>query len=229
MPLRQALVGEFMGTFFLVFAGTGAIIVDVQTRSVTHVGVALVFGLVVAALVYALAHVSGAHFNPAVTIGFWTAGEFPAARVPPYIAAQLLGALTASSMLRLLFGMSGSLGATVPNGGAGTSFWLEVAMTCLLVFVIMGSAVHGRATKSFAGIAIGSVIALDALFGGPISGASMNPARSLGPAIVAGLWQDQWLYVLAPIAGAILAVIGYKAISDPAPVETDEESSAATR
>jgi aquaporin Z len=229
MHLRQALVAEFIGTFFLVFAGTGAIIVDAQTRSVTHVGVSLVFGLAVAALVYALAHVSGAHFNPAVTIGFWTAGEFPAARVTPYIAAQLLGALTASAALRLLFGMVGSLGATTPNGAASTSFWLEVAMTCLLVFVIMGSAVHGRATKSFAGIAIGSVIALDALFGGPISGASMNPARSLGPAIVGGLWQDQWLYVVAPIAGAILAVVGYKAISDPTPDETNEESSAVTR
>jgi aquaporin NIP len=229
--LRQALVAEFIGTFFLVFAGTGAIIVDAMTHAVTHVGVALVFGLVVAALVYALAHVSGAHFNPAVTIGFWTAGEFPAARVPSYIAAQLSGAITASSVLRLLFGTVASLGATLPNGAASTSFWLEVAMTALLVFVIMGSAVHGRATKSFAGIAIGSVIALDALFGGPVSGASMNPARSLGPAIVAGLWHDQWLYAAAPIAGAILAVIGYKLIADPTPVETDgtQESSAATR
>lgn len=225
MHLRQALIAEFIGTFFLVFAGTGAIVVDAITHTVTHVGVALVFGLVVAALVYALAHVSGAHFNPAVTIGFWSAGEFPAARVPWYIAAQLLGAVAASSFLRLLFGLSGSLGATVPSGAASTSFWLEVAMTGLLVFVIMGSAVHGRATKSFAGIAIGSAIALDALFGGPISGASMNPARSLGPAIVTGLWHDQWVYVVAPITGAILAVIGYKLVADPTRVEADATSS----
>jgi aquaporin NIP len=222
MHLRQALIAEFIGTFFLVLAGTGAIIVDAQTHAVTHVGVALVFGLVVAALVYALAHVSGAHFNPTVTIGFWTAGEFPGARVPSYIAAQLLGAVAASSVLRLMFGTVASLGVTVPNGAASTSFWLEVLMTFLLVFVILGSAVHGRAIKSFAGIAIGSTIALDALFGGPISGASMNPARSLGPALVAGLWQDQWVYLLAPITGAILAVFVYKLVSDPTLAEADE-------
>lgn len=214
MPLRQALVAEFIGTFFLVFAGTGAIVVDATTHTVTHVGVALVFGLVVAALVYALAHISGAHFNPAVTIGFWAAREFPAARVPWYIATQLLGAVTASFALRLMFGTVASLGATVPSGPVATSFWLEFLMTCLLVFVILGSAVHGRATKSFAGIAIGSTIALDALFGGPISGASMNPARSFGPALVAGLWHDQWIYLVAPIAGAILAVVAYRMVSD---------------
>lgn len=214
MNLRQALVAEFIGTFFLVFAGTGAIIVDAITHAVTHVGVSLTFGLVIAALVYALAHVSGAHFNPAVTIGFWTAGEFPGTRVPSYVAAQVAGAIAASSILRLMFGTIASLGATLPLGSVSTSFWLELCMTFLLVFVILGSAVHGRAVKNFAGIAIGSTIALDALFGGPISGASMNPARSLGPALVAGMWHSQWVYVVAPIAGAILAVIGYKLISE---------------
>ncbi len=214
MALRQALVAEFIGTFFLVFAGAGAIVVDAMTHAITHVGVALVFGLVVAALVYALAHVSGAHFNPAVTIGFWTAGEFPGRRVPAYIAAQLAGAIAAAAALRGLFGTVASVGATVPSGAVSTSFWLELLMTFLLVFVIFGSAVHGRAIKSFAGIAIGSTIALDAMFGGPISGASMNPARSLGPALMAGLWQDQWLYVVAPIAGALLAVVAYKLISE---------------
>lgn len=223
MGLRQALVAEFVGTFFLVFAGTGAIIVDAITHSVTHVGVSLVFGLVVAALVYALAHVSGAHFNPAVTIGFWTAGEFQGMRVPLYITAQLLGAIAASCATRLIFGSVAALGATVPNGAASTSFWLELLMTFLLVFVILGSAVHGRAIKSFAGIAIGSTIALDALFGGPISGASMNPARSLGPALVTGLWQSQWIYMVAPITGAILAVISYKLISDPTTDEFGEQ------
>lgn len=222
MLLRQALIAEFVGTFFLVLAGTGALIVDALTHSITHVGVALVFGLVVAALVYALAHISGAHFNPAVTIGFWTAGEFPGRRVAWYVAAQILGAVAASSALRLMFGDVASLGATTPNGAASTSFWLEVLMTSLLVFVILGSAVHARAVKSFAGIAIGSVIALDALFGGPISGASMNPARSLGPALVAGVWHDQWIYVVAPIAGAMLAVIGYKLVADPRWAEADE-------
>ncbi len=215
MHLRQALAAELIGTFFLVFAGTGAIIVDAKTHAITHLGVSLVFGLVVAALVYALAHVSGAHFNPAVTIGFWTAGEFPGSRVPVYVIAQVLGAIAASAVLRIMFGTTASLGATVPNGSVSTSFGLELLMTSLLVFVILGSAVHGRAVKSFAGIAIGSTIALDALFGGPISGASMNPARSLGPALIAGLWQDQWVYVIAPIMGALLAVIGYRVVSDP--------------
>jgi aquaporin Z len=216
MGLRQALVAEFVGTFFLVFAGTGAIVIDALTHEITHVGVALVFGLVVAALVYALAHISGAHFNPAVTLGFWMAGEFPAMRVPAYISAQVLGAIAASGALRLMFGLVAALGATLPNGPALTSFWLELAMTFLLVFVILGSAVHGRATKSFAGIAIGSTIALDALFGGPISGASMNPARSLGPALVAGVWHDQWIYLTAPFVGAALAVLIYKMMSEAA-------------
>jgi aquaporin Z len=212
--MRQALVAEFVGTFFLVFAGTGAIVIDAITHSITHVGVSLVFGLVVAALVYALAHVSGAHFNPAVTIGFWTAGEFPGARVLPYIAAQVLGAVSAAAVIRAMFGVVASLGTTLPNGNVRTSFWLEVLMTLLLVFVILGSAVHGRAIKSFAGLAIGSTIALDAMFGGPVSGASMNPARSLGPALVAGVWANQWIYVVAPIVGAILAVRVYRLILD---------------
>jgi|SRR5215469_14699614 len=224
MLLRQALVGEFVGTFFLVFAGTGALIIDALTHSVTHVGVALVFGLVIAALVYALAHVSGAHFNPAVTIGFWTAGEFPGSRVPFYITAQLLGVISASLILRSMFGVVASLGATFPNGSPATSFWLEVVMTLLLVFVILGSAVHGRAVKSFAGIAIGSTIALDALFGGPISGASMNPARSFGPALIAGVWQDQWVYLIAPVIGAVIAVLVYKLVSDAAIVAEETTS-----
>ena len=217
MHLRQTLIAEFLGTFFLVFAGTGAIVVDALTHSIGHLGVALVFGLVVAALVYALAHISGAHFNPAVTIGFWSAGEFPGTRAPLYITAQMLGAVAASSAIRLMFGSVAALGATVPSGAASTSFWLELLMTFLLMFVILGSAVHGRAVKSFAGIAIGSTIALDSLFGGSISGASMNPARSLGPALVAGLWHSQWVYLVAPIAGALMAVVAYKLLADAKP------------
>jgi aquaporin NIP len=221
--LRQALVAEFIGTFFLVFAGTGAIVVDGMTHAVTHVGVALVFGLVIAAQVYAFGHVSGAHFNPAVTIGFWAAREFAGARVPFYVCAQLTGAVAASVVLRMIFGNVASLGVTLPNGPESASFWLELLMTSLLLLVILGSAVHGRAIKSFAGIAIGSTIALDALFGGPVSGASMNPARSLGPALVAGIWRAQWIYLIAPIAGAVLAVLIYKLISD-----TDAEESTHT-
>ncbi|MBV8082978.1 MAG: MIP family channel protein [Candidatus Eremiobacteraeota bacterium] len=212
--MREALVAEFIGTFFLVFAGTGALAVDALTHTVTHVGVSLVFGLVVAALVYALGHVSGAHFNPAVTLGFWVARAFPGERVAWYVISQILGAIAASILIRLMFGSAASAGVTLPASSVSTSFVLELAMTSLLVIVVMGSAVHGRATKGFAGIAIGSAIALDAIFGGPISGASMNPARSLGPACIAGIWHDQWIYVVAPLAGALLAVAVYRILGD---------------
>ena len=215
MQLRGALIAEFVGTFFLVFAGTGSIVVDSISHEVTHVGVSLVFGLVIAVLIYALGHVSGAHFNPAVTIGFWALGEFPARRVPWYLATQLIGAVAASALLLAMFGKTGGLGVTLPQGAASTSLILETAMTFLLVFVIFGSAVHGKAVKSFAGIAIGGTIALDALFGGPISGASMNPARSLGPALVSGTWTDQWIYAVGPLVGALLAVVMYKLMTSP--------------
>jgi MIP family channel proteins len=210
MHLRGALLAEFIGTFFLVFAGTGAIAVDAVTHEVTHVGVSLVFGLVITVLIYAFGHISGAHFNPAVTVGFWALGEFPGRRVPLYVAAQLLGAIAASGGVLALFGRSGSLGITMPQGAPAVSLFLEVLMTFLLVIVIFGSAVHGKAVKSFAGLAIGGTIALDALFGGPISGASMNPARSLGPAIVSGMWSAQWIYVAGPLFGALLAVGAYR-------------------
>jgi aquaporin NIP len=210
MHVRGALIAEFIGTFFLVFAGTGAIVVDSMTHEITHVGISIVFGLVVAVLIYALGHISGAHFNPAVTVGFWALGEFPARRVTWYISTQLLGAVTASALLSAMFGRTAGLGITMPQGPATVSLVLELAMTFLLVFVIFGSAVHGKAVKSFAGIAIGGTIALDSLFGGPISGASMNPARSLGPAFVSGIWTDQWIYLVGPIAGALLAVLAYK-------------------
>jgi len=215
VQLRGALIAEFVGTFFLVFAGTGSIVVDSISHEVTHVGVSLVFGLVIAVLIYALGHVSGAHFNPAVTIGFWALGEFPARRVPWYLATQLIGAVAASALLLAMFGKTGGLGVTLPQGAASTSLILETAMTFLLVFVIFGSAVHGKAVKSFAGIAIGGTIALDALFGGPISGASMNPARSLGPALVSGTWTDQWIYAVGPLVGALLAVVMYKLMTSP--------------
>jgi MIP family channel proteins len=210
MRLRGALLAEFIGTFFLVFAGTGAIVVDSITHEVTHVGVSLVFGLVITVLIYAFGHISGAHFNPAVTAGFWALGEFPGRRVPLYIAAQLFGAIAASGIVLALFGRANSLGATLPQGAPAVSLVLEALMTFLLVIVIFGSAVHAKAVKSFAGIAIGGTIGLDALFGGPVSGASMNPARSLGPAIVSGVWSEQWIYVAGPLLGALLAVGAYR-------------------
>lgn len=217
MALRGALLAEFIGTFFLVFAGTGAIVVDSITHEVTHVGVSLVFGLVITVLIYAFGHISGAHFNPAVTIGFWALGEFPGRRVPLYAAAQLFGSIAASGAVLVLFGHPGSLGVTAPQGAPVISLLLEIFMTFLLVIVIFGSAVHGKAVKSFAGIAIGGTIALDALFGGPISGASMNPARSLGPALVSGIWSDQWIYVAGPLLGALLAVGAYRLMTGERP------------
>lgn len=208
--MRGPLTAEFLGTFFLVFAGTSAIVVDSMTHAVTHVGVSLVFGLVITVLIYAFGHISGAHFNPAVTIGFWALGEFPGRQVPWYIASQLFGAIAASSVVLGLFGRTASLGVTMPHSAPEVALVLETLMTLLLVVVIFGSAVHGKAVKSFAGIAIGGTIGLDALFGGPISGASMNPARSLGPAIISGVWTDQWIYVAGPLAGAVLAVAAYR-------------------
>src|SRR5450755_2700931 len=213
MHLRSALIAEFIGTFFLVFAGTGAIVVDSTSHEVTHVGVSLVFGIVVGVLIYALGHISGAHFNPAVTIGFWASGEFPGRRVVWYVMTQLRGAISASAVVLALFGRTGALGATMPQGSTGVALVLEMLMTFLLVFVIFGSAVHGKAVKSFAGLAIGGAIALDALFGGPVSGASMNPARSLGPALVSGEWADQWIYVVGPLIGALVAVATYKVMT----------------
>jgi aquaporin NIP len=217
MRLRGALLAEFIGTFFLIFAGTGAIAVDAITHEVTHVGVSLVFGLVISVLIYALGHISGAHFNPAVTIGFCALGEFPGRRVPPYIAAQIIGAIAASGVVFALFGRAGSLGVTTPHGAPVVSLLLETLMTFLLVLVIFGSAVHGKAVKSFAGLAIGGTIALDALFGGPISGASMNPARSLGPALVSGMWSEQWIYIAGPLLGALLAVGAYRLMTGERP------------
>lgn len=212
--MRSALIAEFIGTFFLVFAGTGAIVVDSLSHQVTHVGVSLVFGLVIAVLIYALGHISGAHFNPAVSVGFWALGVFPRERVLPYVGAQVVGAVCASGLLLSLFGRTADLGMTMPQTGPLVSFVMEVVLTFLLVLVIFGSAVHGKAVKSFAGIAIGGAVALDALFGGPISGASMNPARSLGPAIVSGLFADQWIYVVAPLVGSMLAVAAFKLMTD---------------
>jgi MIP family channel proteins len=216
MQLRAALIAEFIGTFFLVFAGTGAIVVDSISHEITHVGVSMVFGLVIAVLIYAVGHISGAHFNPAVTVGFWALGEFPGKRVPSYVVTQLLGAVSASTMLLVMFGAKSGLGTTLPQGVPAVSLILETLMTFLLVFVIFGSAVHGKAVKSFAGIAIGGTIALDALFGGPISGASMNPVRSLAPALVTGVWANQWIYILGPLVGALLAVAAYKTMAKSA-------------
>jgi aquaporin Z len=183
--------------------------------AVTHLGISIVFGAVVAALIYSLGHISKAHFNPAVTLAFWASGFFPARWVIPYIVAQCLGAIAASFTLLLALGRVGNLGATIPfQGNWGQSFVLETILTFILMLVILGSGLDRRAPIGFAGIAIGLTVALEALFMGPITGASMNPARSLGPALVAGIRDHQWLYWVAPILGALLAVWVYALLSD---------------
>ena len=200
-------LAEFFGTFALVFAGTGAIIInDVSGGVVTHVGIALTFGLIVLAMIYTFGDVSGAHLNPAVTAGFVLARRFPIMQALPYMVAQALGAFVASGLLRLLFPGHDKLGTTLPAGLAGQSFVLEAVLTFLLMFVILSVSTGAKEKGITAGIAIGAVIGLEAMFGGPISGASMNPARSLAPAIVSGHMEHLWVYLAGPLLGAFLAV-----------------------
>jgi aquaporin Z len=212
----KSLVAEFIGAFALVFAGTGAIVIDgVTGGGVTHVGVALTFGLVILAMIYTLGDISGAHFNPAVTIGFWIARRLPGRSVPPYITSQLLGAITASVLLRFLFPTNATLGATLPAGPAMQSFVLEIVLTAILMFVILGVSTGAREKGITAGIAIGAVIALEALFAGPICGASMNPARSLAPALVSHHLEALWIYLTAPVLGAAFAVLACRCVREP--------------
>lgn len=213
--MRQRLTAEFVGTFALVFAGTGAAIVNEVTGLVTHVGVALTFGLVVLALIYALGDVSGAHLNPAVTIGFVLARRFPVRDDGPYLVVQFVGAVAASLALRATFPDSEKLGASLPRGSDAQSFVLEFLLTAFLMFVILNSTTGAQEKGLVVGIIVGSVIALEALFAGPISGASMNPARSLGPAVVSGRLESLWVYLLAPVLGAAAAVPGCRGVQKP--------------
>lgn len=205
--MRRKLAAECLGTFALVFAGTGAITIDHAVGgAISHVGVALTFGLVVMAMIYALGDVSGAHINPAVTVGFWAARRFPARSVGPYVAAQSAGAVLASGLISLLFPHAETLGETVPRGAWQQSFCLEIVLTALLMFVILSVSTGAKEKGIMAGAAIGAVVAFEALFAGPISGASMNPARSLAPAFVAGELRHLWIYLVAPTVGALAAV-----------------------
>ncbi len=206
-------IAEAIGTFALVFCGTGAIIVnEVSAGAITHVGIAMTFGLIVLAMIYTFGEISGAHFNPAVTIAFWALRLFPAKEVAPFIGSQVAGAFLASLVLRLLFPASQNLGATLPAGDAWQSFTLEIILTFLLMLVIIRVSQGAKETGWFAGIAIGSVVLLEAMFAGPICGASMNPARSLAPAVVAGNLSQVWIYLTAPVMGALLAAFVGKTV-----------------
>ncbi|HTK22043.1 MAG TPA: aquaporin [Mucilaginibacter sp.] len=200
-------LAEFLGTYALVFAGTGAIVIDQQTHgSITHVGVAITFGLIVMSMIYALGDVSGAHLNPAVSIAFTVAKKFPAKELAPFIISQLSGAVLASFTLKYLFPSNQFLGATIPAGSDSQSFILEFILTFFLMLVIINVAKGSKEQGMFAGLAIGSVVALEAMFAGPICGASMNPARSFGPAVVSGHMEHLWIYISATTLGAISAI-----------------------
>ncbi len=219
--LKPALVAEFIGTFALVFAGTGAIVINgVSGGAITHVGVALTFGLIVLAMIYALGEVSGAHLNPAVTVAFGAAERMGWDRVPGYVLAQTTGALAASGLLRLLFPTDDRLGSTLPAGTAAQSFILEVVLSALLMLVILRVSTGAKEKGITAGLVVGAVIALEAMFAGPICGASMNPARSLAPAVVSGRTEHLWVYLLAPVLGMLLAVpLSALLRTPPAPTE----------
>lgn len=213
MPATPAVPGisnrylaEAIGTFAMVFAGCGAIVVnDLYGGALGHVGISLVFGLAVMAIIYSLGNISGAHINPAVTLGFFFAGRFEGRRVLPYIACQLAGALVAALLLRLLLPEHGTLGATLPGAGVWRAFGMEVVLSFLLMLVILNVSSGHMEKGMMAGVAIGGTVALDALIGGPVSGASMNPARSLGPALVSGQLGSVWIYIVAPVLGTFLA------------------------
>ncbi|MEA2377944.1 MAG: aquaporin [Thermoleophilaceae bacterium] len=212
LPRRAAAEG--LAAFALVFAGCGAVVTNSQYEgTLGSVGVSLVFGLVIMAMVYATGHLSGAHINPAVTIAFALTRHFPTRDAAAYVAAQLAGAVAGALLLLTIWpDQPGELGATLPTIGAGSAFVYEVALTALLMFVIVAVATDARAVGAGAAIAIGGTVALGSLFGGPVTGASMNPARSFGPALAANEWGDFWLYVLGPLAGAAIGAFSYQLV-----------------
>jgi aquaporin NIP len=207
-------LAELLGTFALVFCGTGAIVINEVTKGIiTHVGIAICFGLIVMSMIYTFGDKSGAHLNPAVTIAFALHKVFPLKEIIPYIVSQLTGAFLASLLLHVLFPVSVSLGATIPSGSDWQSFILEIVLTFILMLTILNVSQGAKEKGLFAGIAIGSVILLEAMFAGPISGASMNPARSLSPAIVSGNLDSLWIYISAPVIGSVTAVFIHRLIN----------------
>ncbi len=203
-------LSEFIGTFFIVLCGTGTMVLDQHTGGgVSPFGISLTFGVGVTLMILVFNKSSGAHFNPAVTLGFSMVGLFPKKEILPYIISQLFGAIAASILLRFLFPANENLGATLPLGSEGQSFFLELVLTFLLMWIVLW---FSQTTKlmPFTALAIGLTVGLEAYFGGPISGASMNPARSIAPAIVSGHLESLWVYISAPILGTVIAVVGWK-------------------
>ena len=214
-PMKK-YVAEALGTFALVFVGTGAIVInEVSGGVITHPGIALTFGLIVLAMIYTVGDISGAHLNPAVTIGFWTARRLPGSQVGSYILSQVVGAIIASGLLKLLFPHSKLLGATLPAGSELQSFVLELVLTFLLMLTILNVSTGAKEKGITAGIAVGAVIALEAMFAGPICGASMNPARSFAPALISSHLEHLWLYLIAPPLGAAAAMFACRCIREP--------------
>lgn len=208
---------EIIGTFALVFCGTGAIIINQETSGViSHAGIAFTFGLIVMVMIYALGPISGAHLNPAVTIAFTVAKRFPLSQVLPYVVSQAIGATLASLTLRILFASNEFLGATIPRGSELQSFVLETILTFFLMLVIIQVATGSKEQGMFAGLAIGSTVLLEAMFAGPICGASMNPIRSFSPAVVSGHFEHLWIYLTAPILGAVLAILVWNTLKSNA-------------
>eukprot|EP00253_Pinus_taeda_P000657 PITA_00657 len=213
VTFAQKVVAEIIGTFFLIFIGCGSNVIDKKTNgSITHLGVSIVWGLAVMIIIYSIGHISGAHLNPAVTLAFAAVRRFPWTQVPAYVGAQVIAAISAGFVLRLMFGDVAHIGATVPSGSDMQSFALEIFVTYLLMFVISAVATDTRAIGELAGMAIGATIAMNVAISGPISGASMNPARTLGSAVAGNIYTSIWIYMVAPVLGAILGAISYNMI-----------------
>lgn len=220
----RRLVAEAIGTFFLVLIGPGTVMVDAFTNgAVGHVGVALAFAFVVIAMIYALGHLSGAHINPAVTVAFWSVRRFPATEVIPYVGAQCIGAATGSFLLRAVLGPVANMGATLPAVPVASAFGVEWLLSFALMFVIMAVATDERVADGFAALAIGLTVGFCALMGGPLTGASMNPARSFGPALVGDVWRAHWVYWLAPLTAMIAAAHLYDRLREAEPPPSAEK------
>jgi aquaporin Z len=205
--MMKKYLAEFIGTYALVFCGTGAVVIDqVSKGGVTHVGIAITFGLIVTCMIYAFGDISGAHLNPAVSIAFSAARLFPVKQVLPYVVSQIAGAVLASFTLKIMFPLNEFLGATLPAGSAWQSFVLEIILTFFLMLTIVRVSTGSKEQGIIAGVIVGAVVLLEAMFAGPVSGASMNPARSLAPAVVSGHTEFLWVYLSAPVVGAVAAI-----------------------